>query len=63
MNWIVPLGSACDTTGDITEILTLRNSFVKKKKRKKFICDRNYIYKYLEKKNIRKREHKVEKQM
>lgn len=32
MNWIVPLGSACDTTGDITEILTLRNSFVKKKK-------------------------------
>ena len=19
MNWIVPLGSACDTTGDITE--------------------------------------------
>ena len=26
MNWIVPLGSACDTTGDITE---------KKKKRER----------------------------
>lgn len=34
MNWIVPLGSACDTTGDITEILTLRNSSVGKKRKK-----------------------------
>lgn len=54
MNWIVPLGSACDTTGDITEILTLRNSSVGKKRKKEIHLWKELHLEVLREKKIEK---------